>query len=71
MKAKDWEFKKIIPDGEDCDAAVKACSGYLNVFDKLAAMERIGSLDKSSVDAFHTGFMRGLAWAKAKYDIKE
>lgn len=61
MKAKDWKFKKIIPDGEDCEAAYKSCGEFI----------KLTNIDMGAVDSYHSGFMRGLAWAKAKYNIKD
>ena len=65
MKAKDWEFEKLIPDAEDCEAACKSCSTWMN----LPRDNRIDA--ENVVDTFHGAFMRGLAWAKAKYNIKD
>ena len=65
MKAKDWEFEKIIPDGEDCEAACKSCATFID-------LPRIDGNDgENFVDTYHSAFMRGLAWAKAKYNIKD
>ena len=61
MKAKDWKFEKLIPDEEDCKAAC-------NTFSEFNKLPDVGM---NSVDYFHSGFMRGLAWAKAKYNIKD
>ncbi len=65
MKAEDWKFKKIIPDGEDCQAASNCCKAYIDLPDMG------GNPGEREVHSFHSGFMRGLAWAKAKYGIKE
>ena len=65
MKAQDWEFEKIIPDEEDCKAACKSSVAFIN----LPILE--GDEVSNTVDTYHSGFMRGLAWAKAKYNIKD
>lgn len=65
MKAEDWEFEKIIPDVEDCRAACNTCKKYMDLPDLG------GNEGEKQVHMFHGGFMRGLAWAKAKYNIKD
>jgi hypothetical protein len=61
MKEIDWKFKKYIPDAQDIDVAFDTCNNYMSLPD----------VGQGNVDFFHAGFIRGLAWAKAKYEIKE
>lgn len=65
MKAKDWEFEKILPDIDDAEARYNCCRDFMNLPEiKLNDGER-------RVGDFSAGFNRGLAWAKAKYEIKD
>lgn len=67
MKAKNWEFKKIFPDLEDSEARMKACSKFFETpYEKYCTNQ--GEL---KVGIFSSAFNRGIAWAKAKYKIKD
>lgn len=67
MKAKDWKFEKILPDSEDHEARMKACSEFM----RIAYEQSCSNQGELIVGCFSSGFFRGIAWAKAKYEIKE
>lgn len=67
MKAKDWKFTKIIPDEEDC---IAACNSFSD-FDRIAVKKKSSCEAARLIDFYHSGFWRGVAWTKAKYEIKD
>lgn len=66
MKAKDWKFKQYLPDSEDVEAGCKASEAYFS----LPPIKGRNEVEELS-DAFHSGFMRGKAWAAAKLSNDE
>ena len=64
MKGSEWRFTRLIPDREDLAAEAGA---WADLEDKIKNSQvRIEELDP-----FSCGFVRGMAWAIAKYGIKE
>jgi len=67
MKAKDWEFKKVLTDFEDGRAGSKS----MHQFFSKNIMEYCDNHSDAQVHCFISGFMRGIAWTKAKHNIKD
>ena len=65
MKAKDWGFERIFPDGEDVEAGLKASEAYFSL-SKIPCRNE----GEEIVSAFHSGFNRGIAWAIAKRELE-
>lgn len=59
--ASDWQFDRIVPDQDDLEAKAKAGERYHR---SLVEGGWVGGY--TSIDYFHAGFMRGMAWAMYK-----
>lgn len=66
MKAEDWKFDRYIPDAEDIEAVCKATEAYFS----LPEIKGLNEAEREG-DAFHSGFMRGIAWCIAKRKLKD
>lgn len=64
MKAKNWKFSRYVPDIEDVDAQCNAREAYFSLPPVRGRNDA-----EELMDAFDSGFIRGIAWLIAKREL--